>query len=1248
MMSVLRVGGMVRVVCVLLVAMTATTGAVPEEPGVTVPYTESSPFAEGWTAREGWAGAVALSGFHKLQKGLLEADTTVWMSWDDIWLYLQARCEEPAVQDIRKPRDFARDASFNKADTIEIFIEPGLGDRRLHYLHFTLSADNMQGDQLAGRDRAKFRQWDMPWKSDTVIDVDGRAWHARIALPLALLLKEAGPGPWRFNICRARFAGGNKEYSSYAVLSGKDGFHDPDAFVPLRGLSELEPEPPFLPRLAATRLLPLTAMAGAYSYTLEATVENRTGRGGSVRVHATTPEADASLRVSSGSIALGPDDKETVRLKMPVHRNVPQEATVVVNDAAGEEVFDRRTLAMGKALLPFTCLVERDYYTREPAAVVHVERLVEAGTPDQPQTVTVRLLGAGDQDLNTDETSTTDWHTALRLNIAGLSPGEYPVDVTVRDANGLLLGERRAVLVKREPSPANVKTVQIDRFNRCLLVDGKPFFALGALGYFRRGPLEGRTRAVLARQLDFCYEAGMNCLLQWNSYSPHEHPVDQVKTLFDMAHDRGLKVIARPYSFRQKDFRTHYMAPEAREQLSIVIDRMAPCLEMARLHPAVIGYYHFDEPGSQVELDDVLERFYRTVKGHDPYHPVYMSLTRYIHNPNWFDTTTDLMGAHNYWIPDVRDNHFILPHWYDAVAKHSRKANKPTMHMTQLERFSGTFQLPTREERIWQTFAALVYGAKSVFYFVLPITHRETVEGQRAVAGIVEKLRPALLTRRPRQERTFSPESIGVEGVLAHHDKKPVVDAALLTFPGRGHVLLAMNAAPREAQAAFTVSSLTTRSSVTELLAERPIGAPDQNGMFSDVLEPLAVRAYLLEEVTPSVNGMERIHIRVSGPAAGYPAVMASRKMRQGDLKPGGPNLLPNPSFEQGLEEWDERRPEDCRVVASDSAPAAGEKCLLIEKTGTGRRAHVYAAPVSLRPGSTYRVSGSIRVDLEEGESTPLLALYGKREDEHKPVMAVARAASMKPNQWYPVFRIFDVPGGGSDDLQTRVADRIAGQEAENQERPFRFRLQVSEDSRGKVWFDDLALVEMRKTSAARRNLVANGGFESARAADRPDLWGFLSDVLYLAPDERTIGLSSDSPYEGRFCLRMPKTADSPRSLRIGTLVREPIEPNTLYTVSAWMRADKPGAEARFHFLDWKQTEDIPLTTEWKRYSATVRSTESEVKLPYLFLWHRGEIGTTVYVDAVQVEKGGEVTAYEAVPSGLKETTPSDTKGGRT
>ena len=101
------------------------------------------------------------------------------------------------------------------------------------------------------------------------------------------------------------------------------------------------------------------------------------------------------------------------------------------------------------------------------------------------------------------------------------------------------------------------------------------------------------------------------------------------------------------------------------------------------------------------------------------------------------------------------------------------------------------------------------------------------------------------------------------------------------------------------------------------------------------------------------------------------------------------------------------------------------------------------------------------------------------------------------------------------------------------------------------------------------------------------------------------------------------------------------------YTMSAWLKADRPGLRANLFCGEssWSGGgfEPIPVTTEWARYHVEFTADKFEKSgwwLPWISFPDRGE--GTLWVDAVQLEEGG-LTDYQpaaAVEFGVEIATP--------
>lgn len=232
----------------------------------------------------------------------------------------------------------------------------------------------------------------------------------------------------------------------------------------------------------------------------------------------------------------------------------------------------------------------------------------------------------------------------------------------------------------------------------------------------------------------------------------------------------------------------------------------------------------------------------------------------------------------------------------------------------------------------------------------------------------------------------------------------------------------------------------------------------------------------------------------------------------------------------------------------------------------------------------------------------------------------------------------------------------------------------------GSAWVDDVALVEipspdLRYTSSVEaveaNNLIPNAAFECG-----PDGWSTLGTRTSWGP-----GLSglygevvSEGAFYGRNCLRIALGPDAPpattfnmfpvtttpqrRPLAAG-LGWIPVEKGELYTLSAYMRADRVGVPVKlllrfgsplsahqdlfndgYHVYPFgAYPRFFTLTTEWKRYAFTVRAPDR-----YVFaavgadMTGQADRAATVWIDAVQLERGENLKPFalrEAVEFGF-------------
>lgn len=1200
----------------LILCAVLTTPAVHGEEvhSLPVPSCSTAPRLDARLDDEAWTEAHKHSGFFLYgpeNPTAAKVETTVWLCRDDAWLYIAFRCEEPDCLNIQKA-DRARDGSLHFDDSVEVFIDPGTDGRA--YAHFTLSAANARADQWVDGER-KDRHWDLAWRSAAAVDPHldtATGWSCELAVPLYPLSRRGGRGTWRINLTRNRPSAAPRHHATLAWLPKGAGFHAPRQFLPLEAMEELTFRPAFGPMIKKITVAPLELLDQGYSYTLTVKVANTSGRGGTLDVAAQDHPRGNTGRLVSHSIALGPIDTKTVDLRVPIENPGPRTAWVGTRESGTDLWLQKLTVSDMERVSPFQCYLDRSYYTMESRARVVVELNVpRTKRLAEELRLTARLVGPNGSPYAATETPAYDNVVRAALDLRKAPVATNRVVVTLRNKDEANLGRFTLGLVKRPPAPQGVHEVKIDHDNRCLLLDGAPFLPIGAFGMWWHGKLEGPTHELIDAQYGYAKEAGLNTLIDWNGFLPPWEDFSDLRKNYDLMREHGLYTIARTYKSGRGEYNLHYGSPEFRDNALKVIDRMGPVVSWCASHPAVLMYYHLDEPAPYLRIDDLLIAFKDRVHALDPYHPVYMSLCSaniWAAGPVWFGTVADLLGEHDYFYPgDALAFNSLAPRFH-ALNFWCKKARVPTMQATILE-WHG---ISTREERIAMNYLAAIHGAKSLMFFAMPFKHRETVEGQAEASRQLQKLAPALLKRRPEQVLTFSPETAISRYDYApnlYTNRFPMVQAAVNDDPDGTQVLLAVNAARKPVSVRFSVNSLQGSSRIREIFGSQRTLPVKDNG-FEDAFEPLEAKAYRIETPVYDRNAPVDIHVAMSGPA-----VTGVSEPQAPELLKTGTNLLINAGFERETEGWNG---VNHGAELDEERPKSGTRCLRVAGTAERRAHSVISRPFFLKPGTRYRFGGWIRRDVTQMPYTPRVMLHSakKLEDGTWPIKG---SAELRPTQ---------------GEAWTDVSGEVTTPEADVQW-PIWFYAWVHPDTLGHVWFDDLFCTEVLETAqepapTGPKNLLMNSGFERAEVEGKAVNWHGPM-WKYLMPDPRASGMDTEEPYQGKVCFRLTK----PQGVMSGTsgafLSSEgvAIQPETLYTFSAYVRTDRPGRRARIY--DRGEWHYLDLDTTWRRFSRTFLTRKGQryfYARIYLSDWSH-EPAFNVYVDAAQLEIGSEVTDYE-------------------
>lgn len=357
----------------------------------------------------------------------------------------------------------------------------------------------------------------------------------------------------------------------------------------------------------------------------------------------------------------------------------------------------------------------------------------------------------------------------LTLPIGSLGTGSYTVDLQVLDSsNTVKYAEQDTLTIFDPPGGTDTRITQIDRNKRIMLVDGQPFFPLGVFGG------NNEVDQFNVNNLQRIKDAGFNFTMRWkeNATIPEYDPALGVPGNEATVHDyldavdaAGLYAFEAPVKLAGEEYYEAYDDTHAEwlENSEYINTNVVPgVVELAKHHPAVIGYYSYDEPDNRYEccptnskykvMEDGVEEFYSLVKSADPYHSVLtlfaVGLSK---NQDW--DAWDVPGRNFYLMEEAS-----MSELYDAVKDSSDIAaelNQPYIFTPMLEKSSGRAKPLTAEEQRAQTYLALIGGAKGLFWWEWPATSHANWEAIQDVLDEINSLLPMYMERDPEQYSTY-------------------------------------------------------------------------------------------------------------------------------------------------------------------------------------------------------------------------------------------------------------------------------------------------------------------------------------------------------------------------------------------------------------------------------------------------------------------------------------------------------------
>ena len=909
-----------------------------------------------------WQTAKPLGEFHvwdKTDRDRRVNDTEVRLAYDDTWLFVGVKCANPLQKLVREPKVKEHDGAVNEDESVELFFDPN-GAGKVYY-HFFLSCFNVKAEQRYVNGQRERTTWNLPWRSATAIDAKG--WSAELAIPLYMFLEYGDLGRIQLNVARNRrepymdashvITHEARESSIWQPMEWT--FHESESFGVLAPLMPGKLQMPFLVGLERVEVKPYFTKDGGNYYAVEVEVRGANTQSGKVELVVTDKPVSGEARVVRQAFAQAGTavSKRTIEVPAPS----PSERTINIDlkDAARGETLQTRVIENPVILKVMDAYLDRNYYTTEKEAVAVAEiALPETALKGMKLAVehAGKILGEG----------TAEKETLVRFSIGELPAGLHPVRIALLREDNKPFFAIAAELVKRAPNPG--REWKIDQVNRVVLNNGKPFFPFGPIMAGIKPGDEAAFKTIA--------DAGCNTFFQWN----HNVPAKDANTFLTTAAKFGLYAITL--------FETGWLAPrdvdlklpqqllpagEARQMKALgrsgnlamrgllmgsaasYPDRTAvfgeyfqanitcatEAIESVKNHDNLMAYDTFDEPGNaNFNITKYLDELYNLAQRVDGYHPVMVLYSSHIPKGAEWLSGGDILCTDPYWIPamtpaagGLETPNYVskIVHWTDQRAAEFRKVVWIVPVGWQWSGIRGRKRILTDPEQHCQNFLAIIHGAKALFWFAYPMPSVPW-ENLKASMAMIKVIGPMAVQPKVRQEiahlRSSAPKAEYKEApFLPEKDEFPDVQGRIFRDPDGGLVLLAANSRYYPVTARFTVAGLEGK--VARMFVKSSL--PVEDGVFTETLEPFAVRAYRLGDALK-----ETVQVTI---ASLRPAQIPPPETSwQNNMRMGKKNVFPNPSFEEetvaGLADY--YNLESGFEESGQGVAKFGNKCLKLQR----------------------------------------------------------------------------------------------------------------------------------------------------------------------------------------------------------------------------------------------------------------------------------------------------------------------------
>jgi chitodextrinase len=516
-------------------------------------------------------------------------------------------------------------------------------------------------------------------------------------------------------------------------------------------------------------------------------------------------------------------------------------------------------------------MVQLNYYINEANADV-IYRLGPgyAGETGLTASAVVDLPGdAADAVYTQPITDTTK--TVISIPISDLAVGEYPVALSILDGDQIIWATADSI-IKNPPATGDTRVTQVDHDREILLVDGAPYYPLGAFG-------------VDEDSLQQLADAGFNTTLRWKGYttwpsynmelSPDDpYNVGVVSSYLDAVQAAGLYAFESPVKLAEEKYYHNYKDPNWDSKYPIHNEIITPgVLHTAATHPAVVGYYSYDEvdnfyeccptQSDHVVMQHGVEEWYDIVKELDPYHSVMTLFAVGVSkNADW--SAWDIV-ARDYYLNDTKHMSDIYKYMKESAIT-ADEWNDPFIATPLLEESSAQRKPINGIQQRANTYSSVIAGARGLYYWDWAAVYNDNWDMLKQLMGEVNQLQPILTERIPLQNIAYA-DGTAHQYTSAKWTGMSKSAQALVTNHADKTYLITVNTENAPIEVTFTLPAEHSGTG-TVWFEGREIEVV--NGTFTDTFEPYGRHVYELQgtwvegktiTLDVSITGAETVYV---------------------------------------------------------------------------------------------------------------------------------------------------------------------------------------------------------------------------------------------------------------------------------------------------------------------------------------------------------------------------------------------------